>query len=114
MNPQIIDELLKTLQLIISLGTVLTLLYTLTKFLRKPNQKQDARLDAAEDKLKLHDQYFANDKAEIADLKKGRAIELTAINALLQHSLNGNNEDDMRKSSDEISKYLMDHVGGTK
>ena len=48
MTPQIVESITSWLQLIILVGTVVTLIYTLAKFAAKPNQTQDDRLDDLE------------------------------------------------------------------
>ena len=78
----------------------------------EPNRTQDKRIDALEDKTKLHDTYLTNDKLAIEDLKKARSIELRALDAILVHDISGNNEQELRDSSKEIKNYLMDHVSG--
>lgn len=43
-----IENLTTWMQLIIQIATVATLIYTLSKFVQKPNQTQDSRLDELE------------------------------------------------------------------
>lgn len=77
---------------------------------KKPNDVQNARLDAIEQKMRLYDSYFARDKEDINDLQQSNLVMLQSVRAILGHDISGNNDAELRNASKEIDKYLLKHV----
>ena len=44
----------------------------------------------------------------ITDIEKGNKVTQKAILALLEHSIDGNNTDGLKRAKDELSQYLVD------
>ena len=73
---------------------------------KKPNRKQDERLDAIETKMKEYDTFFAEDKRRLDDIDKGNRVTQRAILALLSHGIDGNDRDSMIQAKQELTDYL--------
>lgn len=107
MTPQIVESIQSWLQLIILVGTVITLIYTLAKFASKPNQTQNDRLDELEDwksaavtRLNDGDRHF--DK-----LDEANEAQLEALLAMLSHEISGNDFEKLKEARRKLEKYLI-------
>ena len=72
-----------------------------------PVETLTARVDA-------HDQMLANDKRRLDDtdkrlddIRKESTMTLRGVRALLSHEINGNSDDKLRESYDQIDDYLL-------
>lgn len=54
------------------------------------------------------DDKLQNDKKRIDSLEKGQGVMLRGINAMISHELNGNSNDKLKESQQEIMNYLID------
>ena len=107
MTPQFIELIQSWLQLIILVGTVITLIYTLAKFASKPNQTQDDRLDNLErwrESTILHLQEM--DK-HFEKLDEANEITQEALLAMLSHAISGNDTEKLRAARAKLEKYLI-------
>lgn len=84
------------------------------RWLRKPNAKQDERLDMHDQRLQQHaeilarhDTFFANDKHRIDDIEDGNKVTQKAILALLANAIDGNNVQQMESARDDLQSYLV-------
>lgn len=68
--------------------------------LRAPNKLQNTRLDK-------HDQMLNNDDARLKSLEKSSTITIKALLALLQHGIDGNDIESMKKVKHELEEYLI-------
>ena len=107
MTPQIVESIQSWLQLIILVGTVITLIYTLAKFAAKPNQTQNDRLDELEDwkttsisRLNDGDQHFQK-------LDEANEAQLEALLAMLSHEISGNDFEKLKEARRKLEKYLI-------
>ena len=107
MTPQIVESIQSWLQLIILVGTVITLIYTLAKFASKPNQTQNDRLDELEDwkcaaitRLSDGDQHFQK-------LDEANEAQLEALLAMLSHEISGNDFEKLKEARRKLEKYLI-------
>lgn len=74
--------------------------------MRRPNAIQDERIDAIENKLKIHDLCLSNDKEQLKDLKLATKVQIKATQALLSHSIDGDALDEMVSAKQAISNYI--------
>ena len=107
MTPQIVESIQSWLQLIILVGTVITLIYTLAKFAAKPNQTQNDRLDELESwktttitRLDTGDKHF--DK-----LDEANEAQLEAMLAMLSHEISGNDFEKLKSARHKLEAYLI-------
>ena len=81
---------------------------------KKPNEKQNEKLEeqakeiaAIKKKLEEHDKFFANDKQIINAMQEENHLVMESLFALLQHGIDGNNIEPMRKAQKNIQDYLI-------
>jgi hypothetical protein len=77
------------------------------KAARAPDQKQNARIKALEDKTKEYDTYFEADKKRLVKLEEGNRITQRALLALLSHGIDGNDVQAMQESKKELQEFLI-------
>lgn len=68
--------------------------------IRAPNKLQNTRLDK-------HDQLLNNDDNRLKALERSSTITMKALLALLQHGIDGNDIDGMKKVKHELEEYLI-------
>ena len=78
-----------------------------------------APVDTLTARVDGHDKMLANDKRRLEDmderlsiLKTESAMTLKGVRALLSHEINGNSDDKLKESYDNIDNYLI-NKGGT-
>jgi hypothetical protein len=54
-----------------------------------------------------YDKHFDDDLKRIKSIEEGNRITQRALLALLKHSIDGNEVEDLRNASDELTKYLI-------
>lgn len=80
------------------------------KLREAPVEQLTARIDA-------HDKMLANDKRRIEEiderlttLRTESAMTLRGVRALLSHEINGNSDDKLQESYDQIDDYILPKV----
>lgn len=107
MTPQIVESIQSWLQLIILVGTVVTLIYTLAKFAAKPNQTQNDRLSELET-WKAHAISRLNDGDEhFRKLDEANEAQLEATLAMLSHEISGNDFEKLKSARHKLEAYLI-------
>ena len=76
--------------------------------LSAPNKTQNERLDNIERTLAQHDEYFRRDLTRFEAIDNGHRVTQRAILALLQHSLDGNDVEALKKAKNELQDFLID------
>ena len=111
MNPglqQAIDSILTWLQLIITVGAVVTLFLTVGKAAQKPNQTQDQRLDEHDKRLRDIEERLDIGNKHFEQVDKGERVTQKALLALMSHALDGNDVDKLKDAKDALETYLLD------
>ena len=75
---------------------------------KTPNRMQNERLDKHEEWLKKHDAMLDNDNKRLKSLEDGNKIIQKALLALLQHGIDGNDIEGMKRVKDELQQFLID------
>ena len=75
---------------------------TASKKAKEPTEELEKRVADLERKI------LENYDKRITDIEKGNKVTQKAILALLEHSIDGNNTDGLKKAKDELSQYLVD------
>lgn len=98
-------------------GVVLTVLNIVDKFISlkksalEPQIKLEARVKELEEKMKKHDEYFEKDQKRLDDFEKGyrmsNMIIIKSLQALTEHALDGNNNDQLHECAKEMNEYLL-------
>lgn len=122
MNPaigQAVETITTWLQLIVTVGAVVSLFYALSKFAQKPNQTQDQRLDELEkwkhyelaEWQKQIEQRLDDGNSHFESLDEGNRVTQKLLLALAEHALHGNNIGQLQTAINELNDYL---TGGKK
>ena len=106
----VVSTTMTWLQLAVQIATVITLLYTLGRFMNKPNMTQNSRLDALEAWKNSVDARLRNGNQHFDQIDEGNRVTQTAILALIEHAINGNDIDKLKRAKDDLNDYLI----GTK
>lgn len=83
-------------------------IYALIQKIKSPNRLQNEKLDKHEEWLKKHDALLDNDNRRLKSIEDGNKIIQKALLALLQHGIDGNDIDGMKKVKTELEEYLID------
>lgn len=94
--------------LIGSIGVIAGAVMWLWNRLKKPNQTQNARLDALERHMMEVDQRLDEGNAHFGSIDASSRITQRALLALLSHGIDGNSIAPMEKSKAEILEYLTE------
>ena len=86
----------------------IAVIYNIINKAKAPNRMQNERLDKHEEWLKKHDALLDNDNRRLKTLEEGNKIIQKALLALLQHGIDGNDIEGMRKVKDELQEFLID------
>ena len=76
------------------------------KAINAPNEEQNRRIAALEERCDRYDGYFSSDKQRIQDLEQSLAVLMQGNFALLSHAIDGNNTEKLKKTRDEMLEYL--------
>ena len=109
-----VPELLTTaVVLLIFIGAYNTISSAI-KNRREQKAWKDQPLTSLTQRVDRHDELLARDNTRIATLEEEvrdnaqqSRITLRGIKALLSHEINGNSDDKLRESMDEIDDYLL-------
>lgn len=93
---------------IINVAAVVTLVYTVAKKAKSPNELQDKRIEALEKDVENFKRFFDNDKKRIDAIEEGNKVTQKALLALMGHAINGNDIDELKKAKSNLEKYLVD------
>ena len=99
--------------LVLYFGLILTALNIIdrTSILKEkastPFKQLEARVDALEEKVQSMDGKLKNDNYRIENLEDGGRVLLESMGALLNHAIDGNNTDEMKKARNKLNEYLI-------
>ena len=74
---------------------------------RKPNEDQNAAIRGLEGRMDAVERKLATDKDRLDAYEDGMRVSQQALLALLDHSIDGNNVDQMRAAKIAIQKHLL-------
>lgn len=84
---------------------------------RAEKKLQEAPFDSLTARVDAHDKMLANDKRRMDEMderlsaiRKESAMTLRGVRALLSHEINGNSDDKLKESYDQIDDYLLPKV----
>lgn len=113
-----IPEVVSTIQLLVSTGTLLGMVYAFYKFTSKPEVAQNERITALETwqrqlevKLQLDkesvERRFKMGSNHFSSIDEGTIVTQNAILAIMDTLLNnGDNKEELKKRRDELYSYL--------
>lgn len=75
---------------------------------REEKKRKDAPVNTLETKVNEHEDKLKRDHERLTDLEDSNRIILRALMAMLSHEINGNSDDKLCASFEEIQKYLIE------
>lgn len=99
---------------IITILTLWNMVEQRIKSTKMPTTNLEERVSLLEKKMEFevkaifaeYDARFGRDKTRIDKIEEGNRVTMRAIRALLEHSIDGNNTEGLKKSKDELNTYL--------
>lgn len=92
---------------LVTIGKAVELIGRAIMRARKPNTDQDRRLDEIERRMDEFERFFSVDKARLDSIANGGRIIQKALLALLDHGIDGNDIEGMKKIKAELTEYLL-------
>lgn len=77
------------------------------KSLKAPYREQSAMLDALEKRLCDAERKLARDNDRFSDTDESMRLTQMAILALLDHGIDGNNTEGLRRAKEQLQSYLI-------
>ena len=75
---------------------------------KKPNDDQNERIAKLEERVAKHDELFSKDNDRLEVIENGNRVTQRALLALLDHGLDGNNVEQMRKAKEDLQQHLIE------
>lgn len=100
---------------IVTIGAVATIIFKVFNRIKAPEEKQNQRIQALEDKqeeqskiIETFRTYFANDDRRFKAIEKSNKITQGALLALLKHALNDGDKSTLKDAEKQLEDYLID------
>lgn len=101
---QLVGLMAVALVLIGAYNTIMTAIKTH----REERRRRSAPVNTLETQVKDHEEKLKRDHQRLNDLEESNRIIMRALMAMLSHEINGNSDDKLRSSLDEIQRYLIE------
>lgn len=75
---------------------------------REEEKRKTAPVNTLEETVKKHEERLERDHERLNDLEEANRIQMRALMAMLHHEIDGNSVDGLKRSYDEIQKYLIE------
>ena len=75
---------------------------------REEKSRKDRPVNTLETKVNEHEDKLKADRERLDELENSNRIIMRALMAMLSHEINGNSDDKLRSSYDEIQQFLID------
>lgn len=99
---------------LITISAAVAIVISAVKKLKEPENAQNReikelrdKMNTIEDRLNRHDEFFGNDNKRLSAIEEGNRVTQQAILALMQHAINGNDVDKLKKAEDDLKTYLI-------
>ena len=83
-------------------------LMTAIKNRREEKRRKDAPVNNLEEKVNEHDERLDRDHKRLNDLEESNRIIMRALMAMMSHEINGNSDEKLKASFDEIQQFLIE------
>ena len=80
---------------------------TVMNAVKTRQRRREQPVSNLEDTVQHHEEKLARDHDRLNQLEESNRIQLRALMALMSHELNGNSNDALKASYDEIQKFLI-------
>jgi predicted negative regulator of RcsB-dependent stress response len=99
---------------LITLSAAAVIVINAIKKLREPENVQNKQIEelrglyqSVDARLKIHEEYFNNDKKKISAIEEGNRVTQKALLALMSHAINGNDVDKLKEAENSLREYLI-------
>lgn len=75
---------------------------------REEKRRKDAPVNTLETTVKEHEDKLKRNHIRLGELEESNRIIMRALMALMSHEVNGNSDDKLKASYDEIQKFLIE------
>lgn len=113
MTHEIYTQILGLCSFIIAVWAVVEIIMKIVEIRKRPDKVQNKTLKEHTEWLKRHDKKFDDiesllkkDKSRLDDIDQSNHVTQRALLALLEHALNGNDIDKLKKAKDSLEEYL--------
>lgn len=103
-----LEQILAALGLITAIGAATGYLVKLYKWAKTPNDKQDGRLKALEERVDKHDVLLDNDKKKLDRLEEGTRVQMRVLMEIANHMIDGDHIDRLVKARDDMQTFLIE------
>ena len=104
---------------IVAVAAAVTVIIKVVEHFKQPNKMQDQRIAGLEEDVKVikerlaeGDKHFSEHDERFKDfemsLKKRDMVMIESLQALIAHSIDGNNIDAMKEQKHKLDKYLLE------
>ena len=102
------EQLLVAIAVILLLIDIYNKIMTAVKNAREEKKRRSQPVNTLEDTVKDHDEKLKRDHERLNELEDSNRVIMRALMALLSHEINGNSDDKLKASLDEIQKFLIE------
>lgn len=93
--------------LVLLAGIYLTAMNTVKAY-REEKRRKEQPMSDIEKNVQEHEERLKRDHKRLNDIEEANRIQMRALMAILHHDIDGNSTDGLKKSYDEIQKYLIE------
>lgn len=101
---QVVGAMVVVLILVYIYNTAMTAI----KNYREEKRRRSQPVDSLEAIVHEHEEKLKRDYDRLNELESGNRIMMRAMMAMLSHEINGNSDDKLKLSYDEIQRYLIE------
>lgn len=101
------EQLIGTVAVVLLLVGAYNTVMNAVKTRREEQRRREQPVSNLEDTVQHHEEKLARDHGRLNQLEESNRIQLRALMALMSHELNGNSNDALKASYDEIQKFLI-------
>lgn len=102
-------EILLVCSLITNVAAVITIIVAIVRRAKRPGDVLNGRVEALEKIVQRHDEYLERDLRRFEALESGNRVMQKCMLALLSHSIDGNDIDQMKAARQDLQEYLINH-----
>lgn len=105
--PEVFAGVVALIGLLLTVLNIIDKMSTINARAREPEKEQNERLQKLEDEVKDIKDKLNNDNERLTKHEKSEKVMMQALKALLSHSIDGNNVDEMKDAAKELDSYLI-------
>lgn len=102
------EQLVGAAAVILLMIGIYNTIMTAIKNAREEKKRRSQPVNTLEDTVKNHDEKLKRNHERLNELEDSNRVIMRALMALLSHEINGNSDDKLKASLDEIQKFLIE------